>query len=196
MKLGSDLDLDDIDRGILALLQGNCRLSLARIGAEVGLSAPSVVERVKKLEDGGVIRGYHAVLDARRLGVDITAFIGVSISHPRLLNEFESEIRDVDGVLECHHVTGAYSLMLKVKTENTSSLERLISRLRSIEGVDRTETMVVLSTHIEGSRIPLGVERATPDDLAPPRASRDLPGGGLARRGRRNGERSARSVAR
>jgi Lrp/AsnC family transcriptional regulator, leucine-responsive regulatory protein len=181
MKLGSDLDLDDIDRGILALLQENCRISLARIGAEVGLSAPSVVERVKKLEDGGVIRGYHAVLDARRLGVDITAFIGVSISHPRLLNEFESEIRDVEGVLECHHVTGAYSLMLKVKTENTSSLERLISRLRSIDGVDRTETMVVLSTHIEGSRIPVGVERVAPLD---------------GRRGRRNGERSARSVAR
>ena len=182
MKLGSELDLDDIDRGILALLQDNCRTSLARIGEQVGLSAPSVVERVKKLEDSGVIQGYHADLDAKRLGIDITAFIGVTVDHPRLLITFENEIRDVAGVLECHHVTGAYSLMLKVKTENTSSLERLISRLRSIEGVDRTETMVVLSTHIEGARIPLAAaERVTPLDN---------------KRGRRAGERAPRSVAR
>jgi Lrp/AsnC family leucine-responsive transcriptional regulator len=181
MKLGSELDLDDIDRGILALLQDNCRTSLARIGEQVGLSAPSVVERVKKLEDGGVIQGYHADLDAKRLGIDITAFIGVTVDHPRLLNTFENEIRDVPSVLECHHVTGAYSLLLKVKTENTSSLERLISRLRSIEGVDRTETMVVLSTHIEGARIPLAAERVTPLDN---------------KRGRRSGERAPRSVAR
>ncbi|MGH7805484.1 MAG: Lrp/AsnC family transcriptional regulator [Candidatus Binatia bacterium] len=180
MKLGSELDLDDIDRGILALLQDNCRTSLARIGEQVGLSAPSVVERVKKLEDGGVIVGYHADLDAKRLGVDITAFIGVTVDHPRLLSTFETEIRDVAGVLECHHVTGSYSLMLKVKTENTSSLERLISLLRSIEGVDRTETMVVLSTHIEGARIPLAAERSTPIE---------------SRRGRRT-ERAPRSVAR
>jgi Lrp/AsnC family leucine-responsive transcriptional regulator len=179
MKLGNELDLDDIDRGILAALQENCRMPLARIGEQVGLSAPSVVERVKKLEDGGVIRGYHALLDARRLGVDITAFIGVTIDHPRLLTTFEDQVRDVPGVLECHHVTGSYSLMLKVKTENTSSLERLISRLRSIEGVDRTETMVVLSTHIEGARIPLGAEPVAPSD---------------GRRGRRNG--GPRSIAR
>ena len=185
MKLGSELDLDDIDRGILSTLQDNCRTSLARIGEQVGLSAPSVVERVKKLEDGGVIRGYHADVDAKLLGFDITAFIGVGIDHPRLLTAFETEIRDVDGVLECHHVTGSYSLLLKVKTENTSSLERMISRLRSIEGVDRTETMVVLSTHIEGSKIPLGAEHVA-DVVARPRRGA----------GARTGERSPRSVAR
>jgi len=164
---------DDVDRRILGLLQDDCKLSLARIGAVVGLSAPSVIERIRKLEQGGVIRGYHAVLDARRVGLDVTAFIGVSISHPRVIAAFEAQVERLDDVLECHHVTGAHTLLLKVKTRNTETLEQLISRVRSIEGVARTETMVVLSTHTERQQVALnGV-----DDVAP------------QRRGRRNGAR-------
>jgi Lrp/AsnC family transcriptional regulator, leucine-responsive regulatory protein len=69
--------------------------------------------------------------------------------HPKTISLFEESVALLDDVLECHHVTGQHTLMLKVKTENTSSLERLISAIRSIEGVARTETMVVLSTHTE-----------------------------------------------
>jgi Lrp/AsnC family leucine-responsive transcriptional regulator len=79
----------------------------------------------------------------------VTAFIGVSIAHPKTISLFEESVALLDDVLECHHVTGQHTLMMKVKTENTSSLERLISAIRSIEGVARTETMVVLSTHTE-----------------------------------------------
>ncbi len=154
MKLGHDENgFDDIDLHILSLLQENCKLPLAKIGEKVGLSAPSVIERIKKLEDNGVITGYRAILDARRLGKDVTAFIGVSISHPKLISEFEHDIAQVEDVLECHHVTGQHSLLLKVKTTNTSSLEELISKIRSLEGVERTETMVVLSTHTERTQI-------------------------------------------
>lgn len=156
MKLGEpDSEFDDIDRHILSVLQENCKLPLAKIGELVGLSAPSVIERIKKLEDGGVIAGYRAILNARRLGKDVTAFIGVTIKHPKLIGEFEKEIVEFDGVLECHHVTGQHTLLLKVKTANTASLEELISKIRSIEGVDRTETMVVLSTHTERTQISL-----------------------------------------
>jgi Lrp/AsnC family leucine-responsive transcriptional regulator len=159
MKLGSDeLELDAIDRHILAVLQDDCKTSLARTGELVGLSAPSVIERIKKLEQSGVVTGYHAVLDARRLGLDVTAFIGVSINHPKLIGAFEREVAGVDDVLECHHVTGEHTLLLKVKTRNTSSLEQLISRLRSIDGVERTETMVVLSTHTERVQVALGAQ--------------------------------------
>jgi DNA-binding Lrp family transcriptional regulator len=82
---------------------------------------------VKKLEDSGVITGYHAVLNGRLLGMDITAFIGVSIGHPKAIGAFEKAIAALDGVLECHHVTGRHTLLLKVKTQNTSSLEELIA---------------------------------------------------------------------
>jgi Lrp/AsnC family leucine-responsive transcriptional regulator len=167
-------ELDDIDLHILSILQENCKLPLAKIGDRVGLSAPAVIERIKKLEDSGVIVGYRAILDGRRLGLDVTAFIGVSISHPRLIDEFEKEIAGFGSVLECHHVTGQHSLLLKVKTSDTSTLEDLISRIRSIDGVDRTETMVVLSTHTERTQVALQF---------------GVPSTG--RRPRRNGEKSA-----
>jgi Lrp/AsnC family leucine-responsive transcriptional regulator len=94
-----------------------------------------VVERVRKLEAEGFIRGYHASLDPRRLGLDVTAFIGVSIAHPRAIESFEKQLATVGDVMECHHVTGGHTLLLKVKTHNTESLERLISALRSLDGV-------------------------------------------------------------
>ena len=142
-------ELDEIDVQILALLQEHCKMPLAKIGQRVGLSAPAVIERIKKLEEGAVITGYSAIVDARKVGCDITAFIGVLTSHPRSIRDVEQQIEDRPEVLECHHVTGGYTLLLKVKTANTTTLEELISHLRSIEGVARTETMIVLSTHTE-----------------------------------------------
>jgi Lrp/AsnC family leucine-responsive transcriptional regulator len=157
MKLGLTPELDAIDLQILSMLQEHCKTPLAKLGEQVGLSAPSVIERIKKLEDSGIITGYHATVDARRLGKDVTAFIGVSISHPKLIGRFEAEVAEMDDVLECHHITGEHSLLLKVKTDDTASLENLISTIRFIEGVSRTETMVVLSTHTERLNVPLPV---------------------------------------
>ena len=154
--------LDDIDRRILALLQADCKTPLAKIGEKVGLSAPSVVERVRKLEADGFITGYHANIDARKLGVDITAFIGVSIGHPEGIATFEKQLETLQDVLECHHVTGGYTLLLKVKARNTQALEGLIRKLRSIEGVERTETSVVLSTKVERSGVGPSTLEASP----------------------------------
>jgi len=150
---GVEQALDATDVAILDLLQRNCKQPLAEIGKHVGLTAPSVVERIHKLEEAGVIVGYVALLEARALGKDVTAFIGVSISHPRAFDLFEKEVERAADVLECHHVTGQHTLLLKVKTNSTSTLEDLISTIRSIEGVDRTETMVVLSTHGERTQV-------------------------------------------
>jgi Lrp/AsnC family leucine-responsive transcriptional regulator len=161
MKFDSEhYEPDAIDLQILDLLQENCKQPLAAIGEKVGLTASSVMERIHKLEQAGVVQGYVALLDARTLGKDITAFIGVSINHPTSIGAFEREVAHMDDVLDCHHVTGNHTLMLKVKTRDTESLERLIDRMRSIEGVTRTETMVVLSTHTERARIRLEPEAA------------------------------------
>jgi Lrp/AsnC family leucine-responsive transcriptional regulator len=178
MKLDST-GPDDIDRRILRLLQDDCKTSLAKIGVAVGLSAPSVIERIRKLEHAGVIVGYHALLDARRLGLDVTAFIGVSIGHPRMIPAFERHVEGLHDVLECHHVTGEHSVLLKVKTSNTASLEALISQIRSIDGVERTETIVVLSTHTE--RVQVALEEPATDRVSRP--------------GRRNGTRARRPTA-
>jgi Lrp/AsnC family leucine-responsive transcriptional regulator len=183
MKFSRDIpDWDATDQAILDLLQENCKQPLAAIGEKVGLSAPAVLERIHKLEEAGVIRAYTALLDARRLGLDVAAFIGVSTDRPVAVRAIEAAVTAMDEVLECHHVTGAHTLMLKVKTHNTETLEDLIDRVRSLEGVSRTETMVVLSTHIERSRI------ALPPDEAPVarprregrRARKNATGGGEA----------------
>lgn len=148
-------EFDATDRAILELLQENCKQPLAAIGEKVGLKAPSVVERIHKLEEAGVIVGYVAQLDARRLGNDVTAFIGVDTDHPRAIGQLECALAGMDDVLEVHHITGGHTLMLKAKTRNTESLERLIDRVRSLDGVAATETSVVLSTHVERTRIAL-----------------------------------------
>jgi Lrp/AsnC family leucine-responsive transcriptional regulator len=173
-----EAELDDTDLRILDMLQDDCRTALARIGEHVGLSAPSVLERIKKLEAAGVITGYRAALDARRLGLDVTAFIGVITSQPDKIGGLESRLVALDGVLECHHVTGEYTLLLKVKTASTSSLETLITQMRSLDGVTRTETTVVLSTHAEGIRLTLH-----PEELPPP-----AHGKRARRAGERNGQ--------
>ncbi|MDH3201414.1 MAG: Lrp/AsnC family transcriptional regulator [Myxococcales bacterium] len=155
MKLGETYALDGIDRQLLDELQRDSKRSLKEIGHQVGLSAPSVMERVRKLEGAGIIRGYHALLDARKVGLDISAFIGVSIVSPTQLSAFEEWVDSVPQVMECHHVTGGHTLLLKVKTQNTRDLEGLISRIRSMDGVAGTETMVVLSTRTERVEIAL-----------------------------------------
>ncbi|MCZ6622738.1 MAG: Lrp/AsnC family transcriptional regulator [Deltaproteobacteria bacterium] len=138
--------LDEIDITILSILQHHGRRHLAEIAKEVDLSPPAVMERIKKLESRGIIKGYHALLDAKALGKDIVAFIGVSVGHQRYITAFASHMVRQHDVLECHHVTGEESFILKVKTANTDSLERLLGEIRSMEGVTRTVTKVVLST--------------------------------------------------
>jgi len=147
--------LDQIDLKILSILQNSGRSRLADIAEEVELSAPAVMERVKKLEVGGVIRGYQAVVDGKKVGKDITAFIGVSVGNQRDMNEFATQMLQHHDVLECHHVTGDESFILKVKSANTGSLEKLLGEIRSVEGVTRTVTKVVLSTAKESQTLDL-----------------------------------------
>ncbi len=154
--------MDDIDLTLLSALQDDCKTSLAQLGELVGMSAPSVLERIRKLEAAGVITGYHAALDAKRAGLDVAAFIGVGINYPKNIDRFEEAIADVPEVLECHHITGGWSLLLKVRARDTSALEAVISRIRSIDGVDRTETMVVLSTSTEHGKLHLEAPKAPP----------------------------------
>ena len=169
-------ELDATDCAILELLQENCKQPLAAIGAKVGLSAPAVIERIHKLEEAGVILAYVALVDAKRVGRDVTAFIGVSIDYPQGARSIEAEIVAIDDVLECHHVTGQHALLVKVKSRNTESLEELIDRIRSLAGVMRTETSVVLSTSAERARVAID-----PGEEDAPKPAR-RPGGQRSRR--------------
>ena len=147
--------LDQIDLKILYILQNHGRSRLADIADEVELSAPAVMERVKKLEASGVIRGYQALLDAKQVGKDITAFISVSIGQQREIDKFAEQMLQYPDVLECHHVTGDESFILKVKAGNTGALEKLLAQIRSVDGVTRTVTKIVLSTAKESQILEL-----------------------------------------
>jgi len=162
MKFVDDTyELDEIDLQLVQELQEDAKISLKKVGEKVGLSAPAAMERVRKLEQAGVITGYFAQVDARRVGLDISAFIGVDLRSDTI-PAFEEWADGVSQVLECHHVTGGHTLLLKIKTRNTTALERLISRIRALPGVESTETMVVLSTHTERTQVPLDSPEAPP----------------------------------
>jgi Lrp/AsnC family transcriptional regulator, leucine-responsive regulatory protein len=152
--------MDAIDLRILEILQRDARVTQQDIARRVRLSQPSVADRIHKLEDRGIILGYVAKIDPAHLGKDITAFIGVGISHPKYFEQFGKKILAMADVLECHRVAGSDSYLLKVRTENTRSLDRLlVEQIRSIPGVYRTETTMVLSSIKEDLALSINVEQ-------------------------------------
>jgi Lrp/AsnC family leucine-responsive transcriptional regulator len=139
--------MDDIDYRLVEELQRNGRATQLELARSVGLSQPAVAERIRKLEEKQVIVGYAARVDAGKLGKDITAFVGVGIEHPKYFEGFARKVLALPEVLEAHRVAGTESYILKVKTENTKTLdELLVGTLRAIPGVTRTHTTIVLSS--------------------------------------------------
>jgi len=155
--------MDHIDYRILDLLQRDARTTQVQIAEAVGLSQPSVADRIRKLDQSGAVLGYVARLDARRMGNDIRAFIGVRVSHPRHHEGFTRRIQQIPDVLECHRVAGLDSYVLKVVSRNTETLDDLISgTLRRLPGVTRTTTTIVLATVKETTVVPLQDEHLAP----------------------------------
>ncbi len=149
--------IDDLDRQILALIQRDAKRPQAEVAKQVGLSAAAVNERLKKLERAGVIRHYAAVVDPRALGAPITAFVEVFVEHPRFEPAFLARLQKLDQVQECHHVTGEFSLLLKVRVRDIDALQHLLLKeLSSADGIRQTRTTLVLSTVKEESFVPTG----------------------------------------
>ena len=141
--------VDEIDAKILTLLQEHGRMKRNRIAEEVGLSVPSVSERMRKLEERNVINGFHAVINAKRLHIDITAFIRVNVDNSDDYPEFVERASSLVEVQEVHSITGEGSHMLKVRTRNTTSLERLLAKIQAWPSVRGTSTSIVLSSYKE-----------------------------------------------
>lgn len=152
--------MDAVDLRILEILQRDARVTQQEIARRVRLSQPSVADRIHKLEARGVILGYVARVDPQHMGKDITAFIGVGISHPKYFDQFGKKVLALPDVLECHRVAGSDSYLLKIRTENTKSLDRLlIQEIRIIPGVYRTETTLVLSSIKEDLALSVNLEQ-------------------------------------
>ena len=150
------LGLDHTDLLVLARLQLQGRTKRNEIAEEVGLSLPAVSERMRKLEDRGILRNVEARLDSKLLGLDVAAFIAVTVESSTNYPEFLHHAERHPEIMEIHAVTGEGSHLLKVRTWNTSTLERLLRQIQTWPGVRQTRTNVVLSTHKETSALPLG----------------------------------------
>jgi Lrp/AsnC family leucine-responsive transcriptional regulator len=151
--------MDSRDRKILALVQRDAKLPQAEIARKVGLSTAAVNERLRKLEQGGVIREYAAHVDPRAVGAGITAFVEVFIEHPRYEAAFLSHLQKLDAVQECHHITGEFSLLLKVRVRDMQGLQQLLlQQLNAAEGVRQTRTVMVLDTIKEATFVPTEIE--------------------------------------
>jgi Lrp/AsnC family transcriptional regulator, leucine-responsive regulatory protein len=147
--------IDEIDARMLELLQQDGRIKRNQIAEDVGLSVPSVSERMRKLEERGVVTGYHAVLDPKRLHVDITAFVRTSVDGSEHFAGFVETVSAMAEVQELHSITGEGSHILKVRTRNTGTLEQLLARLQRIPGVRGTQTSIVLTSHKETRTLPV-----------------------------------------
>lgn len=143
------MPLDDIDVIILNKLIKNARISYTDIAKEVGMKPPSVIDRIKKMENEGIITEYTAKVDYRKLGYDMIAFVGIVMENPSYIEDFEKIFLNVDDdIIECFHVTGEYTLLIKILTKNTDSLAAIIRKLRDLPGVISTNTILVFSTMI------------------------------------------------
>ncbi|MDE1176762.1 MAG: Lrp/AsnC family transcriptional regulator [Edaphobacter sp.] len=145
MQAGDAMTPDAIDYRILDLLQANARMSFAEIGRQVGLTTPSTIERVKRLEEAGVITGYHAHINPSALGYTMGAIIRVTVAGERL-TRFAQQVARIPEVLECHRVTGAESYILRVAVRDTQHLETVIDSMLPYVA---TSTSLILASPVK-----------------------------------------------
>jgi Lrp/AsnC family leucine-responsive transcriptional regulator len=145
--------LDEIDVKILEILQREGRTKRNELAEVVGLSLPAVSERLKKLEESGIITGYYAKLNHRALGKDVTAFIIITIDSSKHFPAFLEHINNTTEILECNAITGEGTHLIKIRTENTAGLEKLLAKIQSWQGVVKSTTSIVLSTSKETTQL-------------------------------------------
>lgn len=139
--------LDDTDRQLLTLLQEDDRQPLAVLSEKIGVAVSTINDRIKRLVRSGMISGFHARVSPEAVGLNLLAFVMVSWSNPKIEAGFLERVKASPDVLECHHITGAWNYLLKVRVGTTRDLERFLSEtVKAVDGVERTETLITLSS--------------------------------------------------
>ncbi|MAE90236.1 Lrp/AsnC family transcriptional regulator [Salipiger bermudensis] len=152
------MDLDDIDRRILRVLQKQGRMSNAELSEQVHLSASACHRRVQRLESEGIIRGYVALLDARRMGMPTTVFVEITLSAQadEVLEAFEKAVSRIPDVLECHLMAGSADYILKVVAEDTEDFARIHRQhLTRLPGVAQMQSSFALRTVFKTTALPV-----------------------------------------
>lgn len=152
------IKLDGTDRKILDLLQNNSNVTNAQLAQEIGLSPAPTLERVKKLEQAGIIRSYHALIDPGSVGLGVSTFVMVSLKghNKENIDRFMSAISAIPEIVECHHVTGQADFILKIICADIPAYQRLmLEKVSNIDVVDNMQSMVILSTLKDSKVVPI-----------------------------------------
>jgi Lrp/AsnC family transcriptional regulator for asnA, asnC and gidA len=139
------IELDDVDKKILRELQRNGRVSFKTVAKEIGVSEATVFVRVKKLTEKGVLKGFKAIVEPKAVGKTLTAFILVR-AQPKAYPAMLTALKKLDDVYEIYDITGQYYSILKVRTDGTDELSKIIDEIGAVDGVAGTETMIVFRT--------------------------------------------------
>ncbi|WP_262895381.1 Lrp/AsnC family transcriptional regulator [Penaeicola halotolerans] len=153
-----NVKLDKIDRKILDILQANAKITNAQLSKDIGLSPAPTLERVKKLENAGIIKSYHAKLDTEKIGLGVSTFVLVTlIGHNKTnIDAFIKEIENINEIIECHHITGTGDFILKIIAKDISAYQKLmLERVSEIKEVDSMQSMVILSTFKDSKVMPI-----------------------------------------
>ncbi len=145
--------MEDLDREILRLLLADGRMSYTDLGKATGLSTSAVHQRVRRLEQRGVIRGYTVQVDFEAVGLSLTAFVSVTPLDPAAPDDVAEHLRSLPEIEACHSVAGSENYILKVRVASPGALEELLARIRATASVS-TRTTVVLSTPFEARSLP------------------------------------------
>ena len=152
------MKIDKTDKKILEILQRNAKITNAKLSKEIGLSPAPTLERVRKLEAKGIISGYNAKLDMSKIGLGVSTFVMVTLKghNKKNLVSFLDKIKDVNNVIECHHITGSADFILKVVSENIESYQELmLETVSEIEVTASLQSMVILSTFKDSKVMPI-----------------------------------------
>ena len=139
--------IDNIDLQILNALKNNARINASDIGAAINMSVSAVIERIKKMDAAGYIQRYTILLDHKKLGMDVAAYMSVSLEHPKFNDSFVEAVRQDPRIVECDYITGDFDFLLKVITYSTDDLTAVLDMVKSLEGVSLTRTQMVLATY-------------------------------------------------
>lgn len=162
--------MDDTDRAILTLLQEDARMSNAEIGRRIDLATSAVHQRIRKLEERGIILGYAARVDPRSAGFGLAAFVMIQTGQGARSEKITARLRDVPQVLEVHRVVGEDCFFVKVRVHDPDELAALLDdTIQRIPGVASTRTTIVLQTGKESSALPLELDGAVPLTSEPAR---------------------------
>ncbi len=150
-------DLDTLDLQILEHLTINARVTWTELSVQLGLSAPAITERVRKLEERGVIRGYTVLLEPEALDCGLLAFIAVQIPDLKAHKTFLTRVKTMPEILECHHMSGNDDYWLKVRCAGTKALEKIVTEdLKAISSGIKTRTSIALRSFKDSPALPLG----------------------------------------